>query len=114
MNTDPVELNFTCLANNISDIMLELGHPDPESWKAMVPPAALHHPDLTVQRFEISRVWRQILLSLPMEYADATREARSCLVETLCEPIDYLRFFRLYVIPCAIKHQLPLQTHMTN
>jgi len=107
MTTDNVVLDYSRLADEISKIMVELGHHDSEGWKREIPPACLNVGDLNVQRFHINRVWRQILLSLPMEYADQTREARSCLVDTLCEPIDYLRFFRLYVIPCAIKFAVP-------
>lgn len=107
MTTDNVVLNYTNLFEEVSKIMAELGHHDPEGWKREIPPAIFTAQDLNVQRFHINRVWRQILLSLPMECADQTREARSCLVDTLCEPIDYLRFFRLHVIPCAIRFAVP-------
>lgn len=105
-----VPLTHSNIPDEITQIMIELGHPDPHSWKNALPPEAFNAPTHQEQRFAVNRIWRQILTSLPLEKLGETREARACLVDTLCETVDYLRFFRLYVIPCAIKFQLPQST----
>jgi hypothetical protein len=86
---------------------VEAKHPDPEGWKAKLPPQAYTADTHEQQRFHTNRVWRQILTDLPLEQLDKTREARACLLDTVCETTDYLRFFKEYVTPCVIQLNLP-------
>ena len=105
-----VLLTHDNIPNEISKIMVELNHPDPEGWKQLLPPIAFNASTPQEQRFHTNRVWRQILTDLPLDQLDQTREARICLVDTFCETVDYLRFFKEHVIPCAIQLGLPRLT----
>lgn len=104
---DNVELKYSNIPEEITKILIEANHPDPHGWKERLPEVAFTAPTHAEQRFHTNRVWRQILSDLPLEELDKTRPARACLLDTVCETQDYLRFFKEHVTPCLISNQLP-------
>lgn len=95
------------LVDEIDSLMAAAGHPNPTSWKANLDPEALASQNHDIQRYLINREWRQIMLAVSDEELPATKVARKHLLDTPCAAVDYLRFFKEKVIPCAIALKLP-------
>jgi hypothetical protein len=106
MNPNSTVPEITSLPTEITKLIADAGHASPEAWTQALNPEALTTDNVDHQRFLINRTWRQILLNAPKEVVAKTREARSCLLDTPCEPKHYLRFFKEVIIPCASEQGL--------
>jgi len=91
----------------ITAMLVASGHPSPGLWLSELDPRAFQTSDEATQRFLINRYWRLKIASL----AESTIDVRYCLVdEPHIQTVDWLRIFRKGVLPCILKHQLPLNT----
>lgn len=107
MNIDSVEVNRPfSLVEEITAMITEAGHPSPDSWKTGLKAEVYTAQDVNHQRFIINRHWVQIFTSLPIDQIEKTRDARGCLMNGECDLADYMRLFKLVVVPCAIELNL--------
>ena len=105
--TAPATDDIVTPVEAITALLLDAGHPDPDAWLTGVDPSVYNVTEASVQRFLINRYWRMQLQSL----AEDTMDARYCLVdEQHIKTVDWLRIFKQGVLPCILKHQLPLTT----
>lgn len=94
------------LPEMVTNALASAGHPNPSAWQERLPAAYDAAPDVGHQIFLINRAWRLMLGELQNRESD-TSDARYCLVDT---PMvnDWMRAFTQGVVPCAVKHNLPL------
>lgn len=90
----------------ITNMIAKAGHPDPTAWQQTLHPDAFITTDQSVQRFLINRCWRPLI---GIVQGEDTLNIRYCLVEQ-GEIHDYIRLFETGVLPCIIKHSLPIKT----
>lgn len=109
---DNVEQKYDSIPEELIKLLKEGGHPNPEFLKDCVAPEAYTATTAKEQRFYTNRALRPILGDMPLEELGKTREARACLIDTMCETVDYLRLFKEHVVPCLIENELP--RHKTN
>lgn len=89
-------------ATVVTELLTAAGHPNPSAWLQYLPADYAAAPSVGHKVFLVNRAWRLILGSVP-----DTSDVRYCLVET-DRVADWQRSFEQGVIPCAVKHNLPL------
>lgn len=105
---DAVETReITNLVHEVNQLMQEAGHPQPLAWQAYLNPDALSSTDLSIQRFLINRAFRLIINLVTNEN---TMDVRFCLVDN-GEFLDWVRLFKVEVLPCIMRNQLLFVTH---
>jgi hypothetical protein len=89
------------LVEEITNILTELGHPNPNLWKEDNNiKVAISSNSGTYERLYVNRYWREYLGLLPTD----TMTARFCLDDN--EPTStYLKYFRQVVAPIIIQYQ---------
>jgi hypothetical protein len=94
----------------VTTALREAGHPDPQAWEARLPAGQYTTaPTWGHQIFLINRAWR--LMIGEVQRQDATQDTtnvRYCLVDNARSVEDWFAAFSQGVIPCAVKHTLPL------
>lgn len=95
------------LIDEVTSAFVEAGHPRPEAWKGYLHPDALTTPDLSIQRFLINRALRLIV---GLVTSENTMDVRFCLVDN-GEFIDWVRLFRIEVLPCLMRNQVLFAVH---
>ena len=95
------------LVEEVTQAMSDAGHPQPLAWQAYLNPDALNTTDLSIQRFLINRAFRLIINLITNEN---TMDVRFCLVDN-GEYLDWIRLFRVEVLPCIMRNQVLFSTH---
>lgn len=95
---------FISLIDGIDQFLNENGVPNAQNWKNGLPQEA-YTTDLKLQRFYLNEQWRRILIQVEQQGLGNTMDERYCLVETGLDS-DWFRLFRVWVIPCVLKHDL--------
>ena len=113
MNTDNVEQNASAdvpaqaapYVQRITELLTAAGHPNPSGWQNLLHPDAFVVTDGDIQRFLINRTLRLVIARAP----ENTMDARFCCVDN-GDLEDWLRLVQEQVIPCTVRHNLPLST----
>lgn len=97
------------LADVVTALLIKYNHPEPEAWRIWntgLHPDCNSSTDLNIQRFLINR---QLRMQIGLVDADTTI-ARQCLNDqSEVSIIDYVRLLEEGVIPCMVRHQIPLK-----
>ena len=99
MTTDKISL-----IDAIDQVLQNANVPNALNWRIGLPPE-VNTPDLRVQRFYLNEQWRRILTQVEATGLGNTMDERYCLVDTGLDS-DWLRLFRVKIIPCVLKHDL--------
>lgn len=92
----------------VTQMLAAAGHPNPSAWEAQLSDMYDTAPSVGHQVFLVNRCWRLIVGDVP-----GTSDARYCLVDTP-RIADWQRSFEQGIVPCAVKHNLPLTTNSTS
>ena len=93
------------LVSVITTMLFNAGHPNTTAWQQTLHPDAFTTTDPKIQRFLINRCWRPLI---GVVQGEDTLNIRYCLVDQ-GEISDWLRLFETGVLPCIIKHSLPIK-----
>lgn len=86
------------------------GHPNPTAWTRLLKPGIAGLPDPNYQAFEINRAWRNAFaetIGKNVLSAEESMDVRYGLIDK-CSTADWKQALTEGVLPCILKHQLPL------
>lgn len=102
-NIEEIALPILDPVEEVSRLLNEAGHENPEAWKEYLHADALQmSTPVEVKRFLVNRAWRTILGTVP---SGAPAE-RYCLIDKGDEKV-WLQLFKESIIPAAIEFKLP-------
>lgn len=88
----------------VTSALHSAGHSNPSAWQARLPAEYQKAHEVGLQIFLINRTWRLIVGELrDMD----TTNIRYGLIDTP-KVDDWFKSFQLSIVPCAVKHSLPL------
>lgn len=94
----------TRLADVVTNLLQEAGHPQPDDWKAGLHPDAMVTTDQQIQQFLINRQLRLVLGAAPED----TTNARYCLLETSAGTTEqWAQQIKAGVVPCMVRLAQP-------
>jgi hypothetical protein len=90
--------------------LAEKGHPEPRAWIRLLKPGMEHLADPDYQMYEINRAWRAAFaetVGKSILTPEESMNTRYAIIDK-CPAVNWKQAFVEGVLPCILRHNLPL------